>query len=178
MDLAIIRSQVGDSIHYEFTQAVPQDLMDMLKAELGENPSPEAIKEALGPFGSMPTEYSKVLQKEGVWHEWHYKDEGTGVELVAYVIADSDFTILERRSHSGGSEISAEITNYTADGKVLSRSIGEETYENTFDGAGNVISEMTTDFSRFEYSYDNAGRVIQKIEYMGDDVLSVSLTNY
>lgn len=101
-------------------------------------------------------------------------DTGEGASRAEYTYNENG-DILTEVYHSINGEMTVNTTyEYDDKGNPISRK-GidiDETYFNTYDGAGNLIRKENEDGSRHEYTYDADGNMITRVYYNEDGMFS------
>ncbi|HMT55111.1 MAG TPA: hypothetical protein PKD16_18980 [Saprospiraceae bacterium] len=180
LKMNINQEPIKDGFKYIFKIEIPQDLIEMIKEELGPNASDAEVKAALGPLGKVPKKYSNVtFAQDGSIKEEVYdenKENTEKMDLTSVIYFDKNFNILNRTDYQDGQISSSNLYEYTDKQKVKSLQIGDgPKLINEFDAQGNMIKEY------YEHGYYtriyNNGRLSEEREYSNYSGL-VGLTFY
>ena len=174
IDIDIVRENAENGYKYNFLMELPQDLIDMVKQELGENATDEEVKTYLGPFGKIPKKYSNVillpedLVKEEIYEE---NNEVAGLmELNKILIFDKNYNIISEKNFSNGELLATNIYEYNELGKVTSvQKDNQEKVNNVFDSNGKLVKEHSV-YGYMVYEYTN-DQLTQESEYNPDGKL-------
>ena len=182
MEMNLHREPIDKGYRYHFDIKIPDDLIQMVKSELGDKATDEEIKKALGPFGKVQKKYSDIVfledgnLKEEVFEE-NKEIEGQ-LDLISKVIFDKNFNILSKKDFVDGQVSSTVIYEYNDHQKVKSVQFDENPkMENEYDSQGNMIKE-NNQFGYFFMHYKD-GKLSQKLEYdSAGDIIIMEIYTY
>lgn len=157
-EMKLIKSVVNDTIIYTEVAETPQELIDMLKEEIGHEPSKEELKEHLGPFISDMKQQSKIIRLDDkTYQEMVYKTGANGTKLVSSVIFNSDWHIL---SINKPEEESTVLFSFHQDGRTKSVNANGSEFIFEYDASNRPLKKC-----------DNNGQVVTVLEYDGDNLV-------
>lgn len=182
LKMNIHREPINNGYKYHFDMKIPDDLIQMVKSELGDKATDEEIKKALGPFGKVQKKYSNIVFLEDNKLKEEVFDENKEIEgqmdLTSEVIFDKNFNILSKKDFVDGQVSTTVIYEYNDQQKIKTVQFGDNPKMiNEFDELGNIIKE-NNQFGYNKMLYKN-GKLSQKLECdSGGDVIKIDVYTY